>query len=77
MAEVFLAVEENNNGKDSHKKTKKKKGQDKNLCQQGKKCRVHYGKLGAFNLETTVLSFFTTDRLLFQCSEIKAILKKW
>jgi len=29
MAEVFLAVEENNNGKDSHKNTTKKKGQDK------------------------------------------------
>jgi len=29
MAEVFFAVEENNNGKDSRKMTRKKKGQDK------------------------------------------------
>ena len=29
MAEVFLALEENNNGKDSLKKTTKKKRQDK------------------------------------------------
>ena len=42
MAEVFLAVEENNNSKDSRKKTTKKKGgKIKNLCLQGKKCRVH------------------------------------
>ena len=37
MAEVFLAVEENNNGKDSRKKNTKKKRQDleKTLCYQG------------------------------------------
>ena len=29
LAEVFLAVEENNNGKDSRKKTTKQKWQDK------------------------------------------------
>jgi len=29
MAEVFLVVEENNDGKDSHKKTTEKKGQEK------------------------------------------------
>ena len=36
-AEVFLAVEENNNGKDSRKKNTKKKRQDlkKTLCYQG------------------------------------------
>jgi len=32
VAEVFLAVEENNNGKDSRKKTTKRSVKIKNLC---------------------------------------------
>ena len=35
MAEVFFAGEENNNGKDSHKKTTKMKGQDKKPLLEG------------------------------------------
>ena len=38
VAEVFLAVEENNMGKDSRKKTAKKKRQDKKTSAS----RVHY-----------------------------------